>query len=394
MVSKILFLGSQMTVGGAQRVLLDQAAWFYENGCQVTAAFFYDKEDLQARWDTAYPFAVIDLKAYHRKANPLVNAYSILAGAVRLWRLLTREKFDIIETFTPDSNLFGIMIAWLARVPVRVATHHGHIEGAPGWRKWAHGWLVNRGFAQQMVAVSDQVRRIAIDEERMAPERVTVIPNGIQPVVMPQDPGYVRKRLEEELNLKPDDFIYLSVGRVTRQKGHTYLLDAIPGVLTRFPENTVFLIAGEGHLRRKLEEKAIDMGIADVAHFLGTRSDIPDLLSIADVFVLPSLWEGLPLALLEAMSVGLPVIATRVEGVESVITDGENGYLIPPEDVSALTAALLRARGSHAEAQRFGARNRDVVEQVFTIERMCLSYQDLFQSIYQQVSSHGFRNKR
>ncbi len=383
---KILFLGTQMAVGGAQRVLLNQACWFHDNGYQVTTAFLYDKENLQAHWEAGYPFPVINLEAYQRGTGKLAAAYSLVAGAVRLWRLLRRNKIDIIETFTPDSNFFGIMVAWLARVPVRVATHHGHIEGAPRWRVRLHGYLINWGFANHMVAVSDQVLRIAVDEEKMRADRISVIPNGIEPVVIDRDPALVRKHLEKELGIKPDDFIYLSVGRVTRQKGHTYLLDAIPGVLAHYPCNNIFLVAGEGHLREKLQQKAAEMSLESVIYFMGTRTDVPELLSIADVFVLPSLWEGLPLALLEAMSVGLPVIATRVEGVESMIVDGENGYLIPSQDVDALTSALLKVRQNYAKAKQFGDRNRDVIKQVFSIERMCLMYQHLFHTLYQQGS--------
>jgi glycosyltransferase involved in cell wall biosynthesis len=387
MVSKIVLLGSQMAVGGAQRVLLDQACWFHENGYQVTAAFFYDKENLQTQWCSRYPFPVVNFEAYKLNANAFANFIRLLTGVLRLWRFLRRRKFDVIEAFTPDSNILGIMIAWLARVPVRVATHHGHIEGAPKWRKRLHGWLVNLGFAQHMVAVSDQVRRIAVDEEKVEPERVSVIQNGIAPVVIDRDSRELRRHLERELDILPDDFIYLSVGRVTRQKGHTYLLDAIPGLLDRYPQNNVFLIAGDGHQRARLEQKAVDLGIDAVVRFLGTRPDIPELLSSADFFVLPSLWEGLPLALLEAMSVGLPVIATQVEGVESIITAGKNGYLVPPKDVDALTSAMVKARENPGEAQRFGKSNREMIHQKFTIDRMCQSYQSIFQSLNEQEST-------
>ncbi len=119
----------------------------------------------------------------------------------------------------------------------------------------------------------------------------------------------------QELGLHPDGLLVLSVGRLTEQKGHIYLLEAIPGIIEQFP-STVFAIAGDGPLRAELEARAERLGISKSVHFLGMRSDVPALLQMAHIFALPSLWEGLPIALLEAMAAGLPVVATRVEGVE------------------------------------------------------------------------------
>ena len=373
-----------MTVGGAQRVLFTQAEWFHKNSCHVTTAFFYDKENLKADWNAAYPFPVVDLRAWKSGGNPVSNSFRLIAGLIRLWRFLREEKIDVIETFTPDSNLVGLLAGRLAGVPVRIASHHGYIEGAGKWREKAHGWMVNHDFAHCMVAVSERVRRIAIQEEGVLPERVRVILNGIDPVEPSKNEPGSQNQSKKALGLKPEDFVYITVSRLTLQKGHTYLLDAIPRVLARFPENTVFLFAGEGHQREILQAKTTRLGLDGVVKFLGVRSDIPNLLSLSDVFVLPSLWEGLPLALLEAMSAGLPVVATCVEGVDSVITDGENGSLIPPKDFNALAAALIKIREDAAERQDFSIRNIDLVHREFTIDRMCSHYKDLFLEIYHQ----------
>jgi glycosyltransferase involved in cell wall biosynthesis len=387
MVSSILFLGSQMTVGGAQRVLFNQAEWFFEKGYEVITAFFYDKENLKEQWDSAYPFPVIDLCARRLRANRVTNFFLLVAGMFRLWNLLRKNEFDVIETFTPDSNLLGLLVARLKGVPVRIASHHGYIEGTPVWRKLAHGWMINNGFAHVVVAVSESVRRIAIDDEGIRPDLVKVILNGIEPVRPSKPPAQIRTRLQNELGLKPGDFIYLSVGRLTLQKGHTYLLDAVTKVLARFPSTTVFIIAGEGHQRENLEKKAVDLGVEKIVHFLGNRSDVSDLLSISDVFVLPSLSEGLPLALLEAMGAGLPVVSTRVGGVESVISDGENGYLLPSKDVDALSSALIKIRDDVSARQAFGRRNAALVQREFTNDQMCIRYEKIFLIVYQQETA-------
>ena len=374
----ILFLGTQITVGGAQNVLLSQADWFHEKGYSVTAAFFYDKDKLCPQWDSQYPFPVISLGAWHPHKSRITNLFLLITGIFRLVKLLRSSKIDVIETFTPDSNILGLFAAWLARTPVRIASHHGYIEGANPWSSRLHGWMVNRGFAHCLVAVSEQVRRIAISEEMINPEKVVVILNGIAPVQASKSKNELRNQIFRELEMQADDLLLLSVGRLAIQKGHTYLLDAVPEVLKQFP-NAHFAIVGDGHLRSSLQEQVSKLGLGACVHLLGTRADISDLLFAADVFVLPSLWEGLPLVLLEAMSAGLPVVATQVEGVQSIIVNNKNGSLIPSKDVGAIAAALIDILGDPETRIRFGAHNRFLVENEYTNDRMCKHYEELFQ---------------
>lgn len=389
MALSILFLGTQITVGGAQKLLLSQAQWFHSKGYSVTTAFFYDKDDLGSQWDAENPFPVVDLGAWKHQKHPVANLLLLFRGLVRLWKLLRERKIDVIETYTPDSNILGLLAARLAGVSVRVASHHGYIEGAPSIASKIHGWMINNDFAHRLVTVSQRVRRVAMEEEAIRPEKISVILNGIVPVTLEGSPSTVRKQIHDEFGVRLDGYLMLSVGRVTVQKGHTYLLDAIPAVLNAFPD-TVFIIAGDGHLRETLYEESVQLGIDGSTHFLGTRSDIPELLYAADVFVMPSLWEGLPLALLEAMSAGLPVVATKVEGVESIIVDGENGYMISPQDVDALSAALIKILEDAEARAHFGRRNKDLVEQEYTIDRMCERYEELFLDLYRK--NHNGQN--
>ncbi len=166
----------------------------------------------------------------------------------------------------------------------------------------------------------------------------------------------------------------LSVGRLRHQKGHSVLLKALPGVLHQFP-NVKLLIAGDGVLRPDLEAEAASLGIARNVKFLGMRRDIPVLLSLADIFIFPSRFEGMPNAVLEAMSHGLPIIATRVQGVDEIVHDDENGLLIPLEDPAALSAAMLRLLGNPSERQRLGRSARQTIESDYTVERMCRQYE-------------------
>src|SRR5688500_15559848 len=139
----ILLLGTQMATGGAQRVLLDQANWFRQHGHRVVVVFFYDKEGSLPKWKAISDFPIIDLKAFQTDKMWGRNAILLVKGLLSLWKLIKREKIDVIETFTHDSNILGLPLAWIARVPVRLASHHGVIDGFPRWRGVLHTLIVN-----------------------------------------------------------------------------------------------------------------------------------------------------------------------------------------------------------------------------------------------------------
>ncbi len=374
----ILLLGSQMAQAGAQEVLLTQARWFHAQGYPVTAAFFYDRDGLAAGWQAAHPFPVISLDAWAQGLPLWRKAARLLAGFGRLWRLLRRQRFEIIETFTPDSDLAGLPLAWLTGVPVRVATHHGYIEGM-GWLKMhLHGLLVNSGLAQRLVAVSEQVRALAVQQEGVQPARVQVIRNGIQPVAVPTPAG--RARLRAELAVPPDGLLVFNAARFTSQKGYAHLLAAVPAVLAACPQ-TVFAFAGEGPLWAEMQTLAQELGISGQVRFLGVRRDVPDLLGAADVFVMSSLSEGLPMALLEAMSAGLPCVVTALEGIREVVQHGYNGWLVPPGDSDTLATALIEVLNDSELRARLGAAARGTLLENYTVDRMCREYEAVFLSL-------------
>ncbi len=371
----ILFLGSQIATGGGQEILLSQASWFQAHGYRIVAAFFYDRENLYQQWQARCDYRLIDLESWGKTG--LGNIFSLLRGLVRLYRLMRNEKFDVVETFTHHANLLGIPIAWLAGVPARVASHHGRVENFTTLQYNLHRQVINRGVATDLVVVSERVQRLAVEQERIRPERITVITNGINPPVQSPLTEVEKADLRESLGIDPDNLALLTVARLKIQKGHTYLLDAIPEILKAVPA-ACFVFAGDGPLRDELQAKASALGIEHAVRFLGIRQDIADLLQLADVFVLPSLWEGLPVSMLEAMLAGLPVVASRVEGVEEVIRDGQNGLLVPPADPQALSRTLIQLLLDRPARERLGAAGKMSVEEEYTVEHMCRKYEDLF----------------
>lgn len=123
----IVLLGTQMAVGGAQKLLLEQALWFQSRGHHVTVLFFYDRDNLHETWTKTYPFEIQNLEAFDKKAGGLRSLPKLFSGLMKLWRVLKRENFDAIITFTHDSNLLGIPLAWLAGIPARIGIGRAHV---------------------------------------------------------------------------------------------------------------------------------------------------------------------------------------------------------------------------------------------------------------------------
>ena len=189
-----------------------------------------------------------------------------------------------------------------------------------------------------------------------------------------------RHALREDLGIRSSDRMIVTVARFTRQKGHRVLFDAIPEVLGEVPPAR-FVLVGDGPRRHLLKRRGLALGIDEFVVYAGDRSDVWDVLSAADLFVLPSLFEGLPLSLLEAMASGIPVVATEVSGTAEVVSDGTTGRLVPPADSKALAAAIVEALCSPRRAARWAAAARRDVAERFSAERMTRETEALYQGL-------------
>lgn len=369
----ILFLGTQMEMAGAQHVLLSQAEWFHQRGYSVRAVFFYDKQNLLARWAAEHPFPVISLGAWKHGSFAPLNALRLVRGLLKLWTLL--RGVDIIVAFTPHSNLLGLPIAFLRRTPVRLGTHHGYIEGSSRLAQRLHGRLANSRACSKLVCVSEQVRTLAVEKEGVTPSKIRVIENGIPSLrVSPVD----REDFRKSIGIGPRQKMLLVVGRLVVQKGHAVLLEAISKMRDT---EAVFVFVGEGPLGEQLAQRVRELKLEQRVLFLGARTDVSELLSAADIFVQPSLWEGLSIALLEALSAELPVVATRVEGVVDVVENEQSALLVAPNDPAALAGAIDHLLADEPLRKQIAKAGKQIAEKKYTIDAMCQSYVGLIKEL-------------
>lgn len=289
------------------------------------------------------------------------------------YRLIKQEQVDVIQAHEFDAIVHGALVAKIAGVPM-VATIHGkHYFWEKGRRRWAYRWVSRYA---KMVAVSEDLKRFVVEQTGMAVGRIQVIYNGVDqaPKADPAQAGQYKK----DLGLAGDELVVGIVGNLYPVKGHTYLLDAIPQILKDCPKTT-FLFIGRGELDVPLKTKAKTLGIEEKVRFLGLRQDVPKLLAIMDVFAMPSLSEGLSIALLEAMAAGKPVVVTRVGGNPELVVEGQTGYLVPAGQAPPLAEAMLSLLRDQTQAKAFGVRAQHIVEERFTLDLMANQYSILYQ---------------
>lgn len=282
---------------------------------------------------------------------------------------------------------YGLFAAVLARVPAVVATQHAFGEIGSRRSKMVQR-LVFFG-ADRFIAVSHHMASQLRQACGFSDHKVQVIHNGI-----PLGPFHCKVSipLRDSLTRKREIPVILSVGRLSKEKGHRYLLEAVA-----MAPKALFVLAGDGPERASLEAQARALGVADRVTFLGHRDDIPDLLASCDLFVLPSLFEGFSLSILEAMAAGRPVIASAVGGADEVIVNGETGLLVPQADPPVLARAIRRVLSDPALAQQLAAAGKARVHREFSAETMVQRttrvYDELLSAGSMSKNSKGYAGK-
>lgn len=292
--------------------------------------------------------------------------------ALQFKRLLRQEQVDVIHAHEFDANVQGAFVATLSGIPLIATVHGKNYFWEKFRRRLAYRWVSRRAT---MVAVSENLKQFIVEKVGASPDRIKVVYNGVD-APKQCDPAEVNA-CRKELGLPENNQIVGVVGNLYPVKGHQYLIEGIPAVLQKC-SNTSFVFAGRGDLETTLKEQVHRLGLEARVHFLGLRQDISRILALLDVFVLPSLSEGLSMAILEAMIAGKPVVATQVGGNPELVLDGETGFLVPPRDSQALASSVAMLLMSKQRAIQFGERGKRRAEGQFSLNSMVRTYQTLY----------------
>jgi glycosyltransferase involved in cell wall biosynthesis len=308
----------------------------------------------------------------HRRLVP----YS-MSKTLELVGDLRRGRYDIVHTHLYQADVIGRVAAAMAGVPTVVKSLHN----MGTWKTSRHR-MVDRllsGRTAKVICCSAYQREAAIRQENLSEDDVVTIYHGVD--LERFNPLKDRTAVAKMVGLDPALRTVGTVGRMIDVKGQIHFLEAIPSVLAQHP-NTQFVIVGDGPLRERLFDAVKDKPYRDRVSFLGLRGDIPELLGLMDVFVFPSLSEGLGIAVLEAMAARLPVVASEIRPLSELIIPGQSGFLVKPRDHVELAGAVNRLLADEPLRREMGDRGRERVRQHFTDTKMVKDTEDLYLALY------------
>ena len=302
-----------------------------------------------------------------------------LTVLLRLRRVVREFRPDILHTWLPTANTLGRVTGILCGVPACIAAE----RAADTWKGWLRRRLdrVLERRTARIICNADAVRRFLTERIGLHAEKICVIRNGLD---LDEFDKAAAVELPPPLPKPPEGPLLGSVGRLEPQKGMTFLIEAFKR-LPASPANAHLWIVGQGPEEQRLRRQAADAGLEKRVHFLGLRKDVPALMARFCLFVLPSLWEGLPNAVLEAMAARRAVVATRVDGTPEAVVENETGLLVPPRDPEALAEAMTALLRDETRRARFGEAGRRRVEEVFDMGNMIARTQDLYREVLRKV---------
>jgi glycosyltransferase involved in cell wall biosynthesis len=385
---RVLHAIANLDVGGAQEVVRSLAPALARLGCDPVVVTLRDgplrplleREGIpvlviagRSRSLVRDPRAGGELLRIRRELNEVVRSYGTQVVQTHLLRSL-----DFLMLTLSDSG-HRPRIVWTfhnARLDLRSD------QLPPGARflatkRRAYRLLYRQASrrAAALVAVSAEVAASVQRDLQPAAGRLVTIPNGV--AIGRYRAGASRTSLRASIGVPDGALLYTCVAKLYEQKGHAVLLAAFAEAAASKPGMHLAL-AGDGPLANELAGRAAASGVGDRIHLLGERSDVPQLLAASDAFVLPSLWEGMPMALLEAMAAGLPVVASRVSGTEEVLDGGESGLLVEPGDAQGLATALGRLATDGTLRARLGASASQRVEARYSVDVQARAHLDLY----------------
>jgi len=298
-------------------------------------------------------------------------------AAWQLARILKKQRVEILHSHMFHSSLLASPIGWVCRVPVIVETPHV----AERWRK---GWVKGSFFVDRLIsrcvtyhiAVSQSNALYLEHCKRLHADKVITIRNGCDLAHFARD-RQAPEELCKNLGISDGDLSLLVPARLEPQKGHAVLLKALPQVLREFPKLKAIFV-GDGSLRKNLERQSHDLGLDSSVKFVGYQSRMADWYAMADLMVLPSFYEGLPLVAIESLASCCPVVATAVDGTPEVVVDGETGLTVPPGEPGPLAEAICFMFRNPEMRKSLGLRGRELVESEFDQAKQIRETADLY----------------
>ena len=371
---KILYIITSSGIGGAERILYYTATGLDYNKYDISICSLKKKGEIAGDLEKQG----IEVCCLHLGGRErFLGWLSSIITLIWLFPYLIRIRPTIVHSFLFRANILARIAGYLTGVPIVISS----VRVMGGEKRYFHYIEKITSFmVDHYVAVSESVKRYIIDKSKISAEKISVIYNGVN--IKSQDDLH-EQNVRMPFKIEDEDRILMTVGRLHEQKGHYYLVKAISKVQKEFPK-VKLLVIGEGEEENNLKKLVKSLDLTNEVIFIGLSSDIEEILPMAELFLLPSLWEGLPNVLLEAMAAGKPVIATEVGGVPELVIHGETGMLVPHKDSDALACAIADLLKNRLKARRMGETGRIRAEEHFSIQKMIEKTESLYQELLRE----------
>lgn len=371
---KIIQITHDLRIGGLQRIVVDICSYINKSIFDISICCLRDlgefQRELRKQGVTVY-----------RIPTPGGNGIDYLSF-LKLYNLIKRKEIDILHTHNTYPFIDGTLAGKMAGIPVLI--HTDHARDFPDKKRYMLTERILSSFVNKIVAVSEATKLKLVHYEKINSDKIIVIWNGIDPEKFKNEINTIEKK--KQLGVV-DRYPILGLGvRLSKQKGITYLLKAISKIIKEFPQ-LLLLIAGYGEEENTLKQETSKLGIDYYVRFLGPRLDMHEILAILDLYVLPSVWEGMPLVILEAMAAKKPIVATAVDGTKEVVIHEESGLLVPPKDCNALVTAILRILRNPNFAAYISENAGRRFKEHFTVQKMVSNYEKLYLNCYNRKFS-------
>lgn len=321
-----------------------------------------------------------------------INIIKDLEALFDMWRVIKKNNPLIVHTHSSKAGLLGRLAAKLAGVPILVHSPHGHVfVGYFGPIKTKIFIILERlafRITDKMVALTQREKEDHIRLRIGSEDTFVIIHSGVELNKFKEMPFEKTQNFKREMGLPENAFIIGTSGRLEPVKGPEFLIKAAPSIISQYP-NAFFLFAGDGSLRRDLKKKALDLGIEKNIVFLGWREDIAKIISIFDVFVLPSLNEGMGRVLVEAMALGKPIVASNAGGIPDLVTHGKNGFLVPPKNPRELAKYIQILLEDKEKRAKMGLAGKQMALN-FSKETMVKKIAELYQHLMIQKNIKAY----
>ena len=371
---KIWYLLPSLNLGGSEKHVIRLAAGLRERGYDVgVASLFREGFLIEEVRREGIPFVCLNARGGWGPETTF-----------QIFRWLRTTRPDLLHTYLFGFHFFAGLPARLAKIPAILSSRRDVEYGQRKPDQFIEG--LGNFFVDRVVCCAKAAERRALEKELgISPEKLVTIYNGIDLERFKSQ--ITTGKIRHEFGIPENAPVIGTVGNLSHKKGLPYFMEAIPEILRAFPE-TRFLLVGQGPLEKEMKERAAQIPRHKQIIFTGARADVPDLIGAMDIFVLASLFEGLPNVLLEAMSLAKPVVATEVGGIPELVDSAVDGVLVPPKESYALAEAVLSLLKNPAKAQALGERGREKIRKDFVLERMIDQYEELYLSL---AESKGLR---